>query len=112
MLAATIRSLIAPVVRQCPAACGIVSITKVEVSTDFSYATVYVSALQEPKKALEFLEESQWGLQRAMSGLHRKRIPLLRFRLDTTGEEGRRIDALLGEASIRLPDDTSDDTQE
>jgi ribosome-binding factor A len=95
MLASVIRRNIAPVLRECPAVCGIVSITEVEVSTDFSIATVYISALEEPRRALKFLEGRRTVLQRQLSALERSHIPLLRFRIDRRTERGRRIDELL-----------------
>ena len=48
MLGSVIRELIAPVVRECPPECGIVTITDVQVSKDFQNATVFVSSLREP----------------------------------------------------------------
>lgn len=99
MLASTIRDLIAPVVRTCPKECGIVSISEVEVSTDYAYATIYVSALQEPKRALEYLESRLHDLQKSLSNLHRKHIPMLRFRIDPRGEKGGRIEELLNTLS-------------
>lgn len=95
MLASSIRELIAPVLRTCPPECGIVSITEVQVSDDFSYATVYISALQEAKKALEYLKKRLPEMQRTMSKLERQRIPLLRLRIDPLAERGARIDQLL-----------------
>lgn len=95
MLASVIREIIAPVLRECPEECGVVSITEVEVSDDFSYATVYVSALMEPDSALKFLEGKQFELSRLLGQLYRKRIPALRFRLDPRTERGNRIDTLL-----------------
>ena len=52
MLASIVREFIAPVIQYCPEECGIVSITEVIVSDDFSYADVYVSALKEPLLAV------------------------------------------------------------
>jgi len=95
MLGSVIREIIAPVLRECPQECGVVTITNVVVSDDFSHATVSVSALQEPESALAFLEGKTRELQRGLSVLRRKRIPHLRFRLDHTAERGNRIDALL-----------------
>ncbi len=95
MLASVIREIIAPILRECPPACGIVSITQIEVSDDFTYATVYVSALNEGKQAVEFLKHRANDLQRRMSAINRKRIPLLRFRLDQTIEKSTRLDELL-----------------
>ena len=102
MLASTVRELIAPVLRSCPAACGIVSITRIEISPDASYATVYISALEKSEEALSFLETERLDLQRKLSKLPRRVIPKLRFRIDDTIERGMRIDKLLNEANKRL----------
>lgn len=95
MLASVIRDVIAPIVRECPEECGIVSISEIEVSSEFSYATVYISALQEPEVALAFFDRKKSALQRSLSSLYRKRIPELRFRIDDRGEKGERIEELL-----------------
>jgi len=95
MLASVIREVIAPVLRECPEKCGVVSITEVEVSKDFSYVTFYVSALTEPDLAISFLESRIFVLQRSLGQLYRKRIPLIRFRKDPRTEQGSRIDELL-----------------
>jgi len=95
MLASVVRDIIAPVLRECPSECGMVSITEVEVTDDFSYATVYISALKEPELALKFLEGKLFELTRSLGQLYRKRIPTLRFRLDYRTERGGRIDELL-----------------
>ncbi len=96
MLGSIIREIIAPVLRECPPECGIVSITRVDVSDDFSYATAYVSALMRPDLALEFLERQTVHLQRSLGRLERRKIPHIRFRLDQQEEQASRIDALLG----------------
>jgi ribosome-binding factor A len=95
MLGSVIREIIAPVLRECPQECGVVTITNVVVSEDYSYVTVSVSALKAPESALEFLEGKTRELQRGLSVLDRKRIPHIRFRLDHASEQGNRIDALL-----------------
>ena len=95
MLESSVRRLIAPILRECPRACGIVTITRVDVSSDLSFATVYVSALQSPTAALEFLNDRQRKLQRRMGELETHKTPQLRFRIDTTAEEGNRIEKLL-----------------
>jgi len=96
MLASVVREVIAPVLRECPRACGVVAITEVEVSSDFSYATVYVSSLHELDLAMAFLEERLPQLKRALGQIRRRRIPELRFRKDPRAERGARLDALLG----------------
>lgn len=96
MLSSVIRDIISPALRECPQECGVVTITEIEVSDDFSHATVYISALLESDLALKFLKGKEKVLQRKMSSLNRKRIPILRFRLDHNSERGQRIDELLG----------------
>ena len=95
MLASVIREVIAPVLRACPASCQMVSITEVDVSDDFSYATVYISALQEQETALTFLEKQLPQLHKSLGAIHRSRIPQLRFRVDPRTERGGRVDDLL-----------------
>lgn len=99
MLASTIREIIAPVLRLCPHECEIVSITRVEISSDNSYVTAYISALTNPERALEFLEKERGSVQKSLGTLHRKKIPQVRFRIDQTVVEGSRIDELLRRAS-------------
>ncbi len=111
MLGSVVREMVAPVLRMCPPECGIVSITSVEISPDQSYATVYISALKEREKALEFLEEQRNDLQRKLGGMERARIPHLRFRIDTSADEGNRIDELLGKLSNQNPQDSSPSSQ-
>lgn len=106
MLATEVRSIIAPALKGCPPACGMVSITRVDISDDASYATLYISALREPEVALRFLEGERRELQHQLGKMPRKKIPLLRFRLDRGMEQSARIDELLGEASKQLPGDS------
>lgn len=98
MLASVVRELIAPVAQQCPPKCGVISITEVVVSDDFSYATIYISALQEPEHALQFLEKRSKEIKTRMGAIHRKKIPEIRFRIDGRVDTGERVEALLREA--------------
>ena len=107
MLASTVREILSPVLRDCPPACGMVAMTTIDVSSDLSYVTVYISALKEPVKALAFLESRRSELQRKLGMLGTHRTPQLRFRIDRTAEEGDRIDRLLAE---HTPDDSSEPT--
>ena len=95
MLASSVRAIIAPILRECPRECGVVAITEIDLSSDLSYATVYVSALRKPEIALQFLEERRSELQRRMGGLQTHKTPQVRFRLDRRAEEGSRIEKLL-----------------
>jgi len=98
MIGSVVRSVVAPFLRGCPQVCGIVSLTEVEVSTDLSYATCYVSALKEPERAVEYLlaqtPQLRSGLGKALQ-IHR--VPLLRFRTDPRTEKATRLDELLKE---------------
>ena len=100
MLASVIREIIAPVLRDCPQECGIVSLADVEVSGDFSYATAYITALQHPDVAVKYLEKRLPYLQKNMSAIHRAKVPRLRFRIDKRAEHGNRIDEILGDLSV------------
>ena len=69
-----------------------VSITRVNVSSDLSYADVYVSDIREKAN----LEQSSKGLQSAAgfiqsqlgAVMHIKKIPRLRFHADTSIRDG------------------------
>ena len=96
MLASVIREIIAPVLREAPQECGIATITEVEVSSDYAFVTVTVSALRHPELLLPFLERQCKRLQRDIGrGVSLARVPTLRFRLDERPERGDRIDRLL-----------------
>ena len=96
MLESSVRKLIAPVLRDCPQECGIVTITEVEISSDLSFATLSIGVLRKPEAAMEFLETRRPQLQKILGQLKTHKTPKLRFRLDTTAERGSRIDKLLG----------------
>ena len=97
MIGSVVREVVAPLLRECPQACGIVSLTEVEVSTDLSYATCYVSALEVPEQALAFLSSRVKELHsRLGQALNIHRIPKIRFRIDPRTERVSRLDALLG----------------
>ena len=95
MLGTSVRQIIAPILRECPPECGIVSISSIDVSTDSSHATVYITSLMEPQVALDFLRKKEPHLQHALTKLERRKIPQLHFRLDMATEQGNRIDELL-----------------
>jgi len=97
MLASEVRKIIAPFLRESPPECGLITLTEVEVTDDCSYATIFVSALQNPETALSFLEEKLPELQKSLLKLERKRLPIIRVRYDDRGERGQRIDMLLNE---------------
>ena len=95
MLASEIRRYIAPVLRECPPECGIVTITEIDVAVDTSVITVCISALQNPEIALAFMEERRKELRHALGALQLHRIPELRFSIDPRSERGSRIEKIL-----------------
>lgn len=96
MIGSVIRSVVAPLLRECPRECGMVSLTEIEVSADLSYATCLVSALSVPDQAVAFLTSKRKELQTSLGhALQIHRVPILRFRIDPRPESGARIDRLL-----------------
>ena len=82
MIASTAREILAVALRECPPTCGIVSITRVEVSDDSGYVTVYISAFKNPELALASLDERVKPLRQRLRVLELRRLPILRFRLE------------------------------
>ena len=107
MLASVIREILAPVLRECPPECGIVSITDVRVTPEYSIATVSISALREPDRAMAYIEGRAKDLRSMLGVLHLRKVPELRFVWDERGERGNRIEQLLREEEERHPHDTS-----
>lgn len=82
---------------------GFVTVTVVQVTSDYSYATVYVSFLgkEERKQAgLKALNRAK-GFIRTELGkrLSIRKVPDLIFKLDNTLEKGQRIDSILSQIS-------------
>ncbi|MDO8468427.1 MAG: ribosome-binding factor A [Candidatus Peribacter sp.] len=96
MIGSVVREVVAPLLRECPHACGMVSLTEVEVSADLSYATCLISALASPDQAVAFLTSRLKDLHTALGRtLQIHRVPKIRFRIDPRSERGARIDRLL-----------------
>ncbi|HEX3122524.1 MAG TPA: 30S ribosome-binding factor RbfA [Rhodanobacteraceae bacterium] len=74
------------------------SVSDVEVTRDFDFATVYVTALlpdqavEGVKSLNEMAKEFRRQLSRVMS---MRRVPELRFKYDDSVDRGERIEALL-----------------
>lgn len=65
----------------------IVSITRIKVSSDFSYADVYISNIPLDEKVLDYINSRIWYFQSAINkNLERRKIPRLRFHFDKTWE--------------------------
>lgn len=95
MLASVVREVAAPYLRLCPPECGMVSITNVRISPDSGYADIGISALKEPKRAVEFLSSKRQELQKKLGELERRVIPRIRFKIDTSDEGANRVSDLL-----------------
>ena len=77
---------------------GFVTIPEVKVSTDFSYAKVYVSFIKEEEieKGLEVLEHSKGFIRsRLASKMDTRRVPEISFVLDEGYKKEARIEELL-----------------
>jgi len=96
MIGSVVREVVAPLLRECPRECDMVSLTEVEVSSDLSYATCFISALKVPDQAIVFLKSRLKDIHAHLAkALQIHRIPKVRFRIDPRTERGSRIEQLL-----------------
>jgi len=86
-----------------PRIAGIVSITDVELSPDFSHARVYISVYgseEEKENTLEALEDSTPKVRSAVAKRIRMRhIPEIQFKRDDSLERGSKITELIDKIS-------------
>ncbi|MGI6727869.1 MAG: 30S ribosome-binding factor RbfA [Anaerovoracaceae bacterium] len=103
-----------------PRLSGIVSISAVEVTTDYSYATVYISVLEDNSQEENEVEHKREVLEafRSAKGLIRKeiskkikirRVPELLFKIDTSMEYGQHISKVIAELDIDHLEDEEDE---
>ena len=82
---------------------GIVSVTDIELASDYSYAKVFISILgndEEKNLALEALKEKEPHVRYEIGKRIRLRLtPKIDFRLDDSLERGSRISALIDKIS-------------
>jgi ribosome-binding factor A len=87
---------------------GFVTVTGVEATKDFAYATVYVSVLGsevERRRTLDGLAAAHGVLQAHIArDLRLRRTPVLTFEYDPTVERGVRLTQMIDELA---PEDTS-----
>ena len=102
-LAGTIRKNISDIIQfevKDPSV-GFVTITDVEVSSDHSYATVYVSFLGKEERAaagLKALERAKGHIRTQLSKrLTIRRCPELIFKIDEAMQNGQKIEEILRE---------------
>lgn len=99
-----------------PRLSGMISITAVEVTSDGSYATCYVSILGSGKNGAPTEEEKKEVLAgfKSVSGLIKREIghqiklrhiPELIFKIDSSMEYGRHIDDILSTLEIKHDDE-------
>ena len=102
-----------------PRLSGIVSISAVEVTSDSSYATLYISVLNsaeskesEEERRIEVLEafQSAKGLIRREIGrqIKLKHVPDILFKIDTSLEYGRHISKVIAELGIDRKEEDGD----
>ena len=99
-----------------PRLSGMISISAVEVTSDGSYATCYVSILGTGEKGAATDEEKEQVLAvfKSVKGLIKREIghqiklrhiPELLFKIDSSMEYGRHIDEIISQLDIRHDED-------
>ena len=81
-----------------PNVTGMISVTKVKVTTDLSYATVYVSILnsKDIKETLAGLKKSSGYIRSELAKrVNLRNTPEILFELDDSIEYGAKIDSIL-----------------
>ncbi len=83
---------------------GFMTITDVEVSSDHSYCTIFVSFLNNAKNSLETLNRAKGFVRsRLAKKINLRRVPEIRFVLDDTFEKQQRLENLIsGETTDEL----------
>jgi ribosome-binding factor A len=94
-----VRQLFLPVLLECPPECGIVSISRIEITNEYSYLSIYISALQNIEIAMQYMKKRRPYLQSLLSSLPFRRMPELRIHIDETVVQGERIEHLLANES-------------
>ncbi len=89
-----------------------ITVPEVRMSPDLKIATCYVMPLggKDPKAAIDALATNAKPLRGEIARrVELKYVPELRFRIDTSFEEGARIDALLRSPQVQRDLDGQDD---
>jgi ribosome-binding factor A len=97
-----------------PRLSSMISITDVEVTHDLSMARVYVSILEEGEardRAMQALASAAGFVRRQLAPrLGLREVPELRFLLDTSIEQGARVEDILRRLAAGEPVDDEDKT--
>lgn len=76
---------------------GMITITRVAVTRDLGYATLWVHSIRNREKLLHYLRPHLRYLQKELfESLSMRRVPQVRFKLDDNPEYVERITKLLG----------------
>jgi len=103
-----------------PRLSGIVSISNVDVTGDYSFATVYITLLgpssseeadEESKKEVLAAFQSAKGFIKKVIGKNIKlhHVPELLFRIDTSMEYGRHISQVIADLGIKQSEETEEE---
>ena len=96
-----------------PRLSGMISITDVEVTHDLSMARVYVSILEEGEardRAMQALASAAGFVRRQLAPrLGLREVPELRFFLDTSIEQGARVEDILRRLAAGEPVDDEEE---
>lgn len=91
---------------------GMVSISEVEVTKDYGYATVYVSVMEDGNKEDVLAAfESAKGLIRKEVGqqIKLRHVPEIKFKLDHSQEYSRHIESILQGLDIKADEEQEDE---
>ena len=90
-----------------PRVAGVISVTRVDTSADIQHAKVFVSVfgtLREKEDAVAGLEDAAGFIRRQLRGrLETRNVPVLRFVLDDTLDEGNEMLRLLDSLADQMP---------
>ncbi len=75
---------------------GLPTVTNIKVSSDFSYADVFISTMENKDKIEQELRKHAFNIQKELNQkLQKKRVPRLRFKADYTPEQTERFNHLM-----------------
>ena len=90
-----------------PRVSGVVSVTKVDTSSDIQHAKVFVSVygnIREKEATISALQSAAGFIRRQLRGrLETRNVPVLRFILDDTLTEGNQMLDLLDSLASEMP---------
>ena len=90
-----------------PRVAGVVSVTRVDTSSDVQHAKVFVSVygtLREKEDAIDGLGDASGFIRRQLRGrLETRNVPVLKFILDETLDEGNEMLRLLDSLADQMP---------